>query len=632
MAQTEQTNEYRSERKERLAKQKKKNNKKVDPTKVASGVIIAIAVVALLAVSGGILYAYGVPQSIMPALTVDGRTYSVADYGYYYSTVYQNYANQSYQYQQQLGFSLGFDYTKDPASQMTKDETGNDITYADFFKNNVIETLETYNYYLKLAKAENMQLSDENKQVIEETIAETKASADQQQLSVNRLLSYYYGKGVTLKKYRSYLEEQSLVAQYIEKITDDETAAITMDEINAKYDASPDDYQLVDVRIFGFKIDDESNEETTAPEATEPSTEAVESADDTAATDDTAAEPEKEPSKQELLAKEMLDKITDEESFKKLAEEYCAEEEKASYKYDSATLKKGSSKKYITENINAETAEWLFDAERQVGDKTIAVTDSTVFVIMVNKTEYRNETPAVSARHILVSFENVAELMALQDDTAQAPEEATAPETAETAEAAEAAETAENAEGAEQTPETTEATDSTENDPALTEFLNNNNTSYDAKVLVEAYKQTKDILNEYNSGEKTEEAFAALADQYSTDPGSVGEKTLGGGLYTDIERGGMVDEFDAWIFDEARKPGDVEIIKTQFGFHIMYFVGANDEASWIKSIRSSIATEKQKAREEAVEAQITGTATPKTFIDYAAGEALKVIKKLYGIN
>ena len=34
----------------------------------------------------------------------------------------------------------------------------------------------------------------------------------------------------------------------------------------------------------------------------------------------------------------------------------------------------------------------------------------------------------------------------------------------------------------------------------------------------------------------------------------------------------MVDAFDKWCFDEARQPGDHGIVKTSYGYHIMYFV------------------------------------------------------------
>ena len=37
----------------------------------------------------------------------------------------------------------------------------------------------------------------------------------------------------------------------------------------------------------------------------------------------------------------------------------------------------------------------------------------------------------------------------------------------------------------------------------------------------------------------------------------------------------MVQSFDDWCFDEARFPGDSGIIESEYGYHIMYFVGDN---------------------------------------------------------
>jgi hypothetical protein len=37
----------------------------------------------------------------------------------------------------------------------------------------------------------------------------------------------------------------------------------------------------------------------------------------------------------------------------------------------------------------------------------------------------------------------------------------------------------------------------------------------------------------------------------------------------------MVDEFNDWCFDSARKTGDTDIVKTEYGYHIMYFIGTD---------------------------------------------------------
>lgn len=83
-------------------------------------------------------------------------------------------------------------------------------------------------------------------------------------------------------------------------------------------------------------------------------------------------------------------------------------------------------------------------------------------------------------------------------------------------------------------------------------------------------KNAEDILNQWLSGDKTEDSFAALANEKSQDPGS----NTAGGLYTDVYVGQMVEEFENWCFDESRQVGDYGIVKTSLGYHIMYFSGS----------------------------------------------------------
>ena len=52
----------------------------------------------------------------------------------------------------------------------------------------------------------------------------------------------------------------------------------------------------------------------------------------------------------------------------------------------------------------------------------------------------------------------------------------------------------------------------------------------------------------------------------------------------------MVAEYDKWIFDAARKEGDTDIVKTDYGYHVMYFIGSHDSYSDVK-IRGDKATE-----------------------------------------
>ena len=99
-----------------------------------------------------------------------------------------------------------------------------------------------------------------------------------------------------------------------------------------------------------------------------------------------------------------------------------------------------------------------------------------------------------------------------------------------------------------------------------------------------------EVLAEFNAGNKSVESFEALAKQYNEDSGSF---TLGG-KYTNVTKGSMTSEFDSWCFDENRKVGDAEVVKTSYGYHIILFDGDGVEA-WRASAINLIKNEKYTA-------------------------------------
>ncbi len=108
----------------------------------------------------------------------------------------------------------------------------------------------------------------------------------------------------------------------------------------------------------------------------------------------------------------------------------------------------------------------------------------------------------------------------------------------------------------------------------------------------DASKQaTKDeaqkLLDEFNSGDKTESAFAELAVANSDDTGSSSQ----GGLYEDIYRGQMVTPFEDWCFDASRQAGDTGLVESRYGVHVMYFVSKNDTPYYEQQIRTSKGSE-----------------------------------------
>lgn len=86
-----------------------------------------------------------------------------------------------------------------------------------------------------------------------------------------------------------------------------------------------------------------------------------------------------------------------------------------------------------------------------------------------------------------------------------------------------------------------------------------------------AKKAAQELLDQWKAGEMTEDSFAELANKESDD----GDGTTGG-LYEKVYPGQMVESFEDWCYDTSRKPGDVELVESKYGWHIMYFVGNND--------------------------------------------------------
>ncbi len=84
-----------------------------------------------------------------------------------------------------------------------------------------------------------------------------------------------------------------------------------------------------------------------------------------------------------------------------------------------------------------------------------------------------------------------------------------------------------------------------------------------------AKAMAEDILKQFTDSGKDPEKFVSLAAKYSEDPGSA----QAGGLYENITEGEMGEEINDWCLDESRVEGDSEIVKTDYGYHIMLYKG-----------------------------------------------------------
>ncbi len=177
-------------------------------------------------------------------------------------------------------------------------------------------------------------------------------------------------------------------------------------------------------------------------------------------------------------------------------------------------------KEYGYNSINSAFAQWVTAEERQVGDLTYlpnSDTDITGYYVVLFQGSNDNTYTLKNVRHILVGFEH------------------------------------NHVEGEEHDHE---------------------EITYTEEEIAAAKAEAESILNQWQSGEATEDSFAALANEKSDD----GDGTTGG-LYENVYKGQMVEAFENWCYDEARKAGDTGIVQTEYGFHVMYFVG-NSETTY----------------------------------------------------
>ena len=86
---------------------------------------------------------------------------------------------------------------------------------------------------------------------------------------------------------------------------------------------------------------------------------------------------------------------------------------------------------------------------------------------------------------------------------------------------------------------------------------------------------------------QSEEDMVRYSSELAEDP-DVAEQAE----YKDVLQGQMVEPFDAWLYDPARKVGDVDVVKTVFGEHVMFFAGRSELSNWATRVTAALRTER----------------------------------------
>lgn len=97
------------------------------------------------------------------------------------------------------------------------------------------------------------------------------------------------------------------------------------------------------------------------------------------------------------------------------------------------------------------------------------------------------------------------------------------------------------------------------------------------------------VLESYESGEKTAEAFGTLANNYSADASAYTD-----GIRENVSKTAYNDEITDWIFSNSRKEGDYKAFTDEenHNAYLIYFTGRQDTAYWRTVCTSNVRTQK----------------------------------------
>ncbi|HPE16716.1 MAG TPA: peptidylprolyl isomerase, partial [Oscillospiraceae bacterium] len=101
--------------------------------------------------------------------------------------------------------------------------------------------------------------------------------------------------------------------------------------------------------------------------------------------------------------------------------------------------------------------------------------------------------------------------------------------------------------------------------------------------LAEAKSRAEAVLATWESGEKTADAFAALAKDNSDDTDTKDD----GGLLEQVYKGETSNDLTDWIFADGRAVGDWALLQTDDGYHIVY-VDSFGVPYWKLEVKSTL--------------------------------------------
>lgn len=555
--------QYRDERKARIAKSAKKNAHSMEARNTAKKVVnkvisIVLCAVIVLGVVAFSLNYYGALQRVIKIGGVGSdQSVTIAEYEYYYMRAYNQvrYQAQYYQYYYQTSNGYDLSLTPEEQTQTTKDADGNEITWTEKLHEDTLEIIQLHKAYynealkmgLKLTKADEAFIDKQIEDLRDEaksagSNSSSSNSENKVTYSLNAYLRKVYGGSINERFLRKQLKIQVLAQKYLTERTNEIAKGYDQKDIDAEYKKDTTAYDFVTFRAYTFKTTELTKEDNETDDALK-------------------ARQAKANAEVKKNANDFYNAVTNDATFTAKAKEL--NKDTADYNVDEET-KYSMLKSTAQSTFSEDAAKWLFDSSTKVGSKKLFSDEENGKYIVVLALSKPHQEQTVTARHILFQTKDQSSGNALSEEE-----------------------------------------------------------------IAKKKTQAEDVLKKFNEGDKTEDSFAALANEYNEDTGS----SSNGGLYEHIYPGQMVTEFNDWVFDANRKAGDVELVETDYGYHIIYFVAKDGKDYYDSTIRSSKANEDIETETKALQEgkdYVVGLGPRR--MNYAEKRVLKKIKYLVELS
>ncbi len=444
-----------------------------------------VSLLIIVAVALWLAFATGFAQSMMNPMSFGGEQVSMKEFTYYYKS-----ALGTYQSFVSYGLAPADAQGRLDLSAETTMPGYEGRTWKDYILDQTVEQVKEVKTLAAVAAEKGYSFNDEDQKLLDEQLDAIKTNYPTD-AALNKVLEENYGQGTNLDYFTQMLKVALVNNRFATEYP--KTYNFNQEEIQKYYDENKSTMDLVTYRQFVFELPT------------------------SASTDEEKTKAQEENA---VMAKEMLEKISDAESFKTEALAYAADDKKVNYESGDITLNEKVTANYTSSVMDIQT--WLYDDARQVGDKTHITSGTNEYVLLFEGRE-RLDDKMPTVYHILIGDPNAT---SNPDEEQLAKDKVTAEELA-------------------------------------------------GKIKTEA-----DIEKE---GELMK---AAGTTREATKIENIAWKT-------------MDNAFNEWIFDSERKVGDVGVVQTVYGYHVVYYIGQSEQAEWeyksTQSLRSSKYSEEKAA-------------------------------------